>query len=71
VPIIDAPVFSGFGRGLSSFFDELAKNQNKGWFHAHKDAYENQARIPMQRLVEDLSARFATPHILLSGGAKT
>jgi uncharacterized protein (TIGR02453 family) len=70
-PSNDAPVFSGFGRRLFSFFDALAKNQNKKWFHAHKDEYETQAHIPMQLLVEALSARFATQSIALSGSAKT
>jgi uncharacterized protein (TIGR02453 family) len=71
VPIFDAPVCSGFGRGLFSLFDEPAKNQNKGWFHVRKDEYDTQARAPMQLLVEDLSARFSTQLILLSGNAKT
>jgi hypothetical protein len=66
VPIIDAPVFSGFGQWLFSFFNEPAKNQNKEWFHAHKDENETQARILRQRLFAvELICRGREP----SGGA--
>ncbi|AWX44569.1 hypothetical protein HME9304_01572 [Flagellimonas maritima] len=36
----------------SSFFVELAKNNNKEWFHANKKRYENDVKIPFLRLLD-------------------
>jgi len=41
------------------FFKQLAAHNNKEWFEAHRDDYENNVREPMRDLVEELDVRFA------------
>ena len=41
------------------FFKQLAANNKKEWFEAHRDDYENNVREPMRDLVEELDVRFA------------
>ena len=41
------------------FFRQLAANNDKQWFEAHRDEYENEIRAPMRALIEDLNSRFA------------
>ena len=41
------------------FFKQLAAHNNKEWFGAHRDDYENNVREPMRDLVEELDVRFA------------
>src|ERR1044072_3958455 len=41
------------------FFKQLAANNNKEWFEAHRDTDENDVRAPMRELVEELDVRFA------------
>jgi len=41
------------------FFKQLAANNNKEWFEAHRDDYETNVREPMRELVEELDVRFA------------
>ena len=43
-----------FTEKYSSFFKELFKNNNKEWFHAHKNCYENDVKAPFIDLVEKL-----------------
>ncbi len=45
------PIFSP---AYVAFFRELAANNHKAWFDAHKDAYERDARQPFLLLVEFL-----------------
>jgi len=42
------------------FFRQLATNNNKQWFEAHRDDYEQHVREPMRELVEEMFARFRT-----------
>jgi uncharacterized protein (TIGR02453 family) len=39
---------------------DLARNNEKAWFEAHRDVYEQQVRDPMRRLVEALDARLGS-----------
>lgn len=41
-------------KAYSSFFKDLAKNNNKEWFHANKKRYENDVKIPFLTLLETL-----------------
>jgi uncharacterized protein (TIGR02453 family) len=50
-----ADEFTGFPRDALSFWKGLEKNNNRGWFHAHKDRYEQAVRRPMQLLIEELT----------------
>ncbi|MFS4455290.1 DUF2461 domain-containing protein [Maribacter sp. 2304DJ31-5] len=38
----------------STFFKELAKNNNKAWFHTHKKRYESEVKAPFVELLEQL-----------------
>ena len=37
-----------------TFFNELSNNNNKEWFHANKQRYENDVNQPFTQFVEDL-----------------
>jgi len=52
--------FKGFPPGAFQFLRDLARNNRKEWFEAHRDAYEGELRDPMRRLVEALDARLAS-----------
>lgn len=41
------------------FFRDLARNNSKPWFEAHRSGYEQQVRQPMQALIEEMDVRFA------------
>jgi uncharacterized protein (TIGR02453 family) len=40
------------------FFKQLAANNDKTWFEAHRQQYESEVREPMQELVEEMLMRF-------------
>jgi uncharacterized protein (TIGR02453 family) len=42
--------FAGFSRDAFTFFKNLAKNNNKEWFHANKGAYELSCRDALKAL---------------------
>lgn len=42
-----------------SFLRALARNNDRAWFHAHRDEYETRVRGPMLTLVERLAGDFA------------
>jgi uncharacterized protein (TIGR02453 family) len=46
------------------FLRALARNNERAWFHAHKDAYERDVREPFLALIGDLQAPLAkiSPH---------
>jgi uncharacterized protein (TIGR02453 family) len=48
-----------FSKRSLTFFRQLARNNEKVWFEAHRDEYENEVRAPMRELIEDLDVRFA------------
>ena len=50
-----ADEFTGFTRDAFSFWKGLEKNNNRGWFQAHKDRYEQAVRRPMQLLIEEFA----------------
>ena len=45
---------SYFTKEFVSFFKELAKNNNKEWFHAHKKEYEEYVKKPFYTFIQDL-----------------
>ncbi len=49
--------FEGFRPAAFQFLRDLARNNEKTWFEAHRDVYEREVREPMRRLVETLDAR--------------
>ena len=42
--------FTGFPREATEFFRDLARNNNRDWFQAHKDVYEQACREPLKAL---------------------
>ena len=50
-----ADEFTGFTPDASSFWKALERNNNRQWFQAHKDQYEQAVRRPMQLLIEELA----------------
>lgn len=54
--------FNGFPREGIEFFRNLARNNNRDWFQAHKDVYERACREPLKALIGELDP-LGTPHI--------
>ncbi len=50
--------FTGFGKGAVAFYDELAANNTRDWWHANKRRYEDEVRRPMELLLQDVSDDF-------------
>ena len=48
-----------FTQASLRFFRDLAKNNKKEWFEAHRAEYEGEVREPMRELIEEMNARFA------------
>jgi len=55
-----ASQFNGFPPEACDFFEQLARHNDRDWFHAHQDVYERACREPMKRLVAELGANPAT-----------
>lgn len=47
-------VFQGFADKDAKFFKQLAKNQNRDWFQAHKEEFEKGWNKPMKELLDDV-----------------
>src|SRR5216117_800765 len=47
------------------FLRDLARNNKKPWFEAHRGEYETHIRVPMRALIEEMDVRFArfTPEL--------
>ncbi len=63
--------FTGFGPGLKTFFDQLARNQNRDWFQEHRPTYEAEIREPLARLVGSVTLALVAHDVPLRGDAKT
>jgi len=48
--------FNGFPRDAFTFFTGLARNNNRDWFQAHRELYEQACREPMKQLIAALGA---------------
>ena len=64
------PPFAGFQPAATRFFKELASNQNKTWFAAHKAEYELFVKVPLAALVQAVTARLASTALPLTGDPK-
>jgi uncharacterized protein (TIGR02453 family) len=51
-----ADTFNGFPREAFTFFRQLARNNNRDWFQAHREMYDLACRESMKRLVAALGA---------------
>ena len=52
------PSFDGFTEGTIKFLHGLKKNNNKEWFEAHREQYEQDLREPFKSLVSAMAERF-------------
>jgi uncharacterized protein (TIGR02453 family) len=52
--------FDGFRPATFRFLRDLKRNNQKAWFEANRDVYEQEVREPMRRLVETLDERLAS-----------
>jgi uncharacterized protein (TIGR02453 family) len=52
------------------FLNELSENNNKEWFHSHKKEYEEYYKIPLRKLVDTMSKRFAELQLPYHSSAK-
>jgi uncharacterized protein (TIGR02453 family) len=48
------PPFDGFPKAGIDFLKKLKKNNNREWFHARKDEYDEVVKFPMQCLIATL-----------------
>ncbi len=51
--------FPGFRPAAIRFLKQLARNNRKDWFEAHRGSYEGELREPMKALVEEVDVRLA------------
>src|SRR6476659_11407357 len=58
-----ADEFSGFTREALSFWNGLERNNNRDWFQAHKDQYEQKVRRPLQLLIDELAPLYGAGRI--------
>ena len=62
--------FSGFPVAAFTFLKGLAENNNREWFEARRDTYEQSLREPMKLLIEEMDARLATVAPEITGTVK-
>jgi uncharacterized protein (TIGR02453 family) len=55
--------FNGFPQKAFEFFEQLALHNNRDWFHAHQEVYEQACRDPMKQLVAELGGNSARTKI--------
>ena len=63
--------FAGFGPNALPFLKALAFHQTKTWFEENRATYEQDLKVPMGELVEDLALAFAKAKIPLKGDRKS
>lgn len=56
----DFPDYPGFPQDGLEFLSDLARNNNREWFQAHKEVYQERVLAPTQAFVEALGARLKT-----------
>jgi uncharacterized protein (TIGR02453 family) len=53
-----AETFSGFPQEAFAFWKDLEKHNNREWFQAHQDVYEQTCRQPLKSLTSALAPRY-------------
>ncbi len=61
----------GFTEKSFAVLDGLAENNDKDWFHAHRDEFETYVESPFLGLLADLTDRLASSDLPLRGSRKT
>jgi uncharacterized protein (TIGR02453 family) len=62
--------FHGFRTNALTFLRGLKKNNRKEWFEAHRADYENEIKLPMIALIEEVDVRLATTTPEIIGSPK-
>ena len=57
MPKKDIPPFTGFPKDLPDFLWGLSLNNERPWFHAHREDFERCLHMPILSLAEDVKAR--------------
>jgi uncharacterized protein (TIGR02453 family) len=66
-----SPLFPGFSKRMPAFFRQLVRNNDREWFAAHKETFEEYVRGPMIELVTRLNSdlrSFAVDHCVADPG---
>lgn len=56
---IHFPPFEGFPKESVSFLKKLKKNNNREWFNAHKNEFEQFVKFPMQSFIASMQPHFS------------
>lgn len=56
-------MFTGFTKDTFQFFNDIASNNNRDWWLAHKARYEASVKQPVLDLTSELSLRYSEAHI--------
>lgn len=62
--------FPGFRPAALGFLRDLAADNTRPWFEAHRDAYEHEVRQPLALLVEEIDARLGATAPEFTGSPK-
>jgi len=54
--------FDGFPKTALKFFADLEKNNNRDWFNAHRDTFDNDVIAPAQAFIADLGNLLKSLH---------
>ena len=56
--------FQGFGPALTTFLEDLRSNNERNWFNAHRDRYEQAVREPARAFIRAMAPALAavSPH---------
>ena len=52
--------FGGFSKHMQTFFRGLRKHNDRDWFEAHREIYEQQVKGPMEELTVEVMAQMVT-----------
>src|SRR5688500_14790811 len=53
----------GFGPGAVAFYEELAADNSRDWWQAHRDRDETEVRAPLEHLLADLAGEFGEARV--------
>lgn len=62
--------FAGFPQAGFAFLKGLSEHNNREWFEARRETYEQSLREPMKALIEEMDARLATIAPEITGTVK-
>ena len=65
------PPFPGFSPAGLQFLRDLPANNNREWFEARRETYEDEVRLPLKFLIADVARRFADTDLPLTGRPNT